>query len=243
MDIAAFAVEAKAEETHWWFVGRRRLFAAELEKAGVKPTDRVLDIGTGTGANLRLLRDLGFTAVTGLDANEEAIGYCASKGLGVVRKGDICALPFADGSFDLVLATDVIEHVDDDDSAVREISRVLVRGGKALITVPAFQSLWGLQDRKAFHKRRYRMNSLLSLLRGARLSPMQCYYFNYILFLPIYLARRVIDLLRIDLKSEDQINNPLLNRILLTIFTLDIRTAPTIKPAFGVSLFVMAEKA
>ena len=57
------------------------MFAAELKNAGVKPTDRVLDIGTGTGANLRLLRDLGFTTVTGLDASEEAIGYCASKGL------------------------------------------------------------------------------------------------------------------------------------------------------------------
>ena len=242
MDIAAFAVEAKAEETHWWFVGRRRLFAAELEKAGVKRTDRVLDIGTGTGANLRLLRDLGFTEVTGLDASEEAIGYCASKGLGAVRKGDTCALPFADGSFDLVLATDVIEHVDDDDAAVREVSRVLARGGKALITVPAFQSLWGLQDRKAFHKRRYRMNSLLALLRGARLSPDHCYHFNYLLFLPIYLARRVIDLLRLDLKSEGQVNNRLLNRMLLTVFSLDISTASTIKPPFGVSILVMAGK-
>ena len=199
-------------------------------------------LARGTGANLRLLRDLGFTAVTGLDASEEAIGYCASKGLGVVRKGDICALPFADGSFDLVLATDVIEHVDDDDAAVREISRVLARGGKALITVPAFQSLWGLQDRKAFHKRRYRMKSLLALLRVARLSPDHCYHFNYLLFLPIYLARRVIDLLKIDLKSEGQVNNRLLNRILLTVFSLDISTAPTLKPPFGVSILVVAGK-
>src|SRR5262245_10645949 len=104
MDTAAFAVEAGIEETHWWFVGRRRLFAAELHKAGVDRTDRVLDIGTGTGANLRLLRDLGFSDVTGVDTSKEAIGYCASKGLGTVRKGSICALPFADGTFDLVLA-------------------------------------------------------------------------------------------------------------------------------------------
>ena len=53
MDVATFAVEAEAEATHWWFVGRRLLFTAELKQAGVNPTDRVLDIGTGTGANLR----------------------------------------------------------------------------------------------------------------------------------------------------------------------------------------------
>lgn len=150
MDIATYAVEAEVEATHWWFVGRRRLFGAELAKSGIKPTDRVLDIGTGTGANLRLLRSLGLAAVRGLDSSDEAIGYCVSKGLGAVQKGDICALPFADESFDFVLATDVIEHVDDDPAAAREIARVLAPGGIALISVPAFPSLWGLQDRQAF---------------------------------------------------------------------------------------------
>jgi SAM-dependent methyltransferase len=242
MDIATFDVEAEAEATHWWFVGRRDLFAAELAQAGVKPTSRVLDVGTGTGANLRMLRDLGFTDVTGLDASDEAIGHCASKGLGTVRKGDICQLPFEDACFDAVLATDVLEHVDDDSAAAREIARVLAPGGRALITVPAFQSLWGLQDRQAFHKRRYRMKQLLLVLREAGLSPCRSYYFNYLLFVPIYLARRVIDLLRLNLKSEGQVNTPVINRILLGIFSLDVWTASRIKPPFGVSILVVAAK-
>ena len=242
MDIATYAVEAEVEATHWWFVGRRRLFGAELVKCGIRPTDRVLDIGTGTGANLRLLRSLGLAAVCGLDSSDEAIGYCVSKGLGSVQKGDICALPFPDESFDFVLATDVIEHVDDDAAAAREIARVLAPGGMALISVPAFQSLWGLQDRQAFHKRRYRMGPLLSLLQKAGLSPQRHYHFNYLLFAPIYLARRVIDLLRIELKSEGQVNNRVLNQIFSALFLLDINTAPIIKPPFGVSILVMAKK-
>jgi SAM-dependent methyltransferase len=242
MDAATFAVEAEAEATHWWFVGRRLLFAAELKQAGVTGTDRVLDIGTGTGANLRMLRDLGFGDVTGLDTSDVAISYCASKGLGTVRKGDICALPFADGSFDAVLATDVLEHVDDDEMAAREIARVLAPGGRVLITVPAFQSLWGLQDRQAFHKRRYRINQLLQVLGSAHLMPARSYYFNYLLFIPIYVSRRVIDSLQIDLKSEGQVNTPLINRVLLAIFRLDVRTAAVIKPPFGVSILVMAAK-
>ena len=123
-----------------------------------------------------------------------------------------------------------------------EQREVLARGGKALIAVPAFQSLWGLQDRKAFHKRRYRMNPLLALLRGARLSPERYYHFNYLLFVPIYIARRVIDLLGVDLKSEGEVNNRLLNGILSAVFALDTSTASTIKPPFGVSILVLAGK-
>jgi SAM-dependent methyltransferase len=242
MDSAVYAVEATIEETHWWFVGRRRLFADELRRAGVPTDARALDIGTGTGANLRLLRDIGFSNVMGLDASDEAIRFCAEKQLGEVRKGDICALPFGDASFDVVFATDVIEHIDDDERAAQEICRVLRPGGSAIITVPAFPSLWGLQDRKSFHKRRYRMQPLLALLRRAELIPQRSYYFNYILFAPIFLARRLIDLLRIDLQSEGQVNSPFLNRLMSALFTADIRTAPVLRPPFGASILVVASK-
>src|SRR6516225_8415056 len=106
MEIATYAIEAEVEATHWWFAGRRRLFAREINKTGLPRTSRILDVGTSTGSNLRLLRDLGFHAVDGLDFNQEAIRYCREKGFGPVRHGDVSNMPFANGSFDLVLATD-----------------------------------------------------------------------------------------------------------------------------------------
>ncbi len=242
MDIAAFAVEADSEETHWWFAGRRKLFAVELNRASVSLEARVLDVGTGTGSNLRMLRDLGFTRVTGLDASDEAIRFCAAKGLSVVRKGDICAMPFADESFDVVLATDVIEHVDDDGRAAAEIARVLAPNGRVLVTVPAFQSLWGLQDRKAHHKRRYRLQPLLELLRLQGMQVERSYYFNYLLFVPIWIARRLIDLFGLTFDSEDQLNTPMLNRILSFVFSLDVSTAPILRPPFGVSILAVGKK-
>ena len=60
MDSATFAVEAAVEESHWWFVGRRELFGREIARLGLAPCSRVADVGTGTGAGLRLLRGLGF---------------------------------------------------------------------------------------------------------------------------------------------------------------------------------------
>jgi len=242
LDIAAFAAEAEVEKTHWWFVGRRRLFAKELKQADLPHPARVLDIGTGTGSTLRMLRDLGYSRVTGVDPSEEAIRYCAIKGLGPVINGSLPDLEFADGSFDFVFATDMLEHVDDDARGLREIYRVLAPGSRSLITVPAFNALWGLQDRQAFHKRRYRRRPLLALISAAGLVPLKSYYFNYLLFLPILLARRGIDLLGLELRSENEINSAALNKVLGAVFRFDIMTAPIVRPPFGVSILVVAEK-
>ena len=242
MDIATYAIEAEVEATHWWFTGRRRLFAREIDKTGLPRTSRVLDVGTSTGANLRLLRDLGFHAVDGLDFSNEAIRYCRERGLGLVRYGDVCSMPFADGSFDLLLATDIIEHVDDDAKALGEIARVLRPGGKVLITVPAFAMLWGLQDRIGQHKRRYRMRQLADRVTRAGFAIDVGYYFNFLLFLPIWIGRRLIDIIRPEIQNEAQINSPLLNRLLSAIFAADIAISPVIRPPFGVSILIVAEK-
>jgi SAM-dependent methyltransferase len=242
MDIAAYTVEADAEATHWWFTGRRRLFAREINKTGLPRTSRVLDVGTSTGTNLRLLRDLGFRAVDGLDFNQAAIRYCRDKGLGPVRHGDVCKMPFASESVDLVLATDVIEHVDDDLKALREIGRVLTPDGTVLITAPAFPFLWGLQDRISQHKRRYIRRELMDRVTRAGFSIETCYYFNFLLFLPIWVGRRLIDIFKLDVQGEAQINSPLLNRILGAIFAADIAMAPILHPPFGVSILIVARK-
>ena len=242
MDVQTYAVEAEVEAGHWWFVVRRRLLAGLIKRQQIPLTAPVLDIGSSTGTNLRLLRDMGFPNRRGLDVSEDAIRWCAQKGLGSVEKGSICALPFQDGTFQLVLATDVIEHVDDDLQAIKEIRRVLAPGGIAIISVPAFQSLWGLQDDVAQHKRRYRKGSLLQLVRQGGLACREQFYFNYLLFVPIWMARQLIRLFRIKLDSENQVNGPILNRVLTWIFMLDIATTRLVRPPFGVSIMVVAER-
>jgi SAM-dependent methyltransferase len=242
MDPSVFLVEAKIEATHWWFVERRRLFADLIRKSRIPLDADVVDVGTGTGANLRLLKEMGFTRVTGIDPSETAARWCAEKRLGTVRTGDLCALPLADASVDLVLATDVIEHVAQDGKAVAEIQRVLRPGGTALITVPAFPSLWGLQDVKSHHYRRYRMAPFLRLIEQSGLVIEKKFHFNYLLFAPIYAARQVINLLDIKLGSENEVNSPALNRLLGLVFRLDVTTAPFIKPPFGVSILALVHR-
>ena len=242
MDIGVYAIEAQVEASHWWFVGRRRLFSREIAALALAKDKPILDVGTSTGTNLRMLQDLGFRQVIGLDSSEQAIRFCAEKKFGNVHHGDVCDLPFAEASFDLVLATDILEHVADDSLAMREIARVLKPGGWALVTVPAFQSLWGLQDQVAHHLRRYRLAQIKGVVETAGLDLVRCFYFNYLLFIPIWVARRILGALKVKLSSEGQLNSPLINRLLTLIFEIDLRTAPWLTPPFGVSAFVIAEK-
>lgn len=242
MDAGTYAAEAELEATHWWFTGRRRLFAREIARLHLPGAARILDIGTSTGTNLRMLRDLGYRDVTGLDFSDEAIRYCREKGLGEVRKGDATALPFPDASFDLVLATDIIEHVDDDTRALEEIRRVTKPGGLALVTVPAFEALWGTQDDVSHHKRRYRKAQLDARIAAAGLQLRRGYHFNVLLFLPIWAARQAIRLAQLPVRNENRVNTPAINRLLTAVFELDCRLAPWLRSPFGVSILALAER-
>ena len=151
-------------------------------------------------------------------------------------------MPFGDGSFDFVFATDIIEHIEDDDRALAELRRVLKPGGHCLITVPAFPSLWGHQDIVSHHKRRYRSASLMAKVAATGLRPSVSYHFNYLLFVPIWLARQAMRHLTSTPRNENTLNPRLLNRVLTWVFDIDVATAPHLRPSFGVSLLILCER-
>lgn len=151
-----YSIMYRIEERHWWFVGRRRIIESFLESvcANLKnDRPRVLDIGCGTGANLEMLSRFGETE--GVDVSSAALAFCRERGLRNVRQGEAEHLPYEDGSFDLVTCLDVVEHLDDDVAGLREMHRVLRPKGRALLFVPAFAFLWGVQDDISHHRRRY----------------------------------------------------------------------------------------
>jgi SAM-dependent methyltransferase len=242
MDHAAYAVESEVEQTHWWFVVRRKLFRKVIDGLCLPTDAAILDIGTSTGTNLRMLREMNFTNFQGLDFNDEAIRWCAEKGLGNVKKGDVCKIPFDDTKFDLVPATDIIEHVANDIEALCEIRRVLKPSGLAIVTVPAFQSLWGLQDDVAHHLRRYTHSELTARLKASGFTILQSFYFNFRLFIPIWIARQLIRAFKPRLQSENQLNSPIINIVLSTIFTFDIAYAAKLQIPFGVSILALVRR-
>ena len=98
-----------------------------------------------------------------VDISVSAVAKLRARGADAVV-GEVTRLPFADASFDLVCALDIIEHVDDDDGALSEVSRTAKPGGVILLSTPLYASMWTAFDEFVGHKRRYEPPELLAML-------------------------------------------------------------------------------
>lgn len=244
MEPASYEIEAQVEREHWWFRGRRRILQTFLE--GLDPPlparPAVLDVGCGTGANAAVLA-AGGRPVVGVDPSPSAhrLRRRAGRPDGVRAAAE--ALPFADATFDLVAALDVLEHLDDDRAAAAELRRVARPGGVVLIFVPALPLLWGLQDQHAQHRRRYRRAELCQVAEGAGLRIQRLTYFNTLLFAPILAARLAMRVRPpAGIQSENQLGGPLANAVLERIFRSEAPLLARMDLPVGVSLACVARR-
>lgn len=140
---------------------------------------RALEVGCGAGTLLIELRDRGY-ACTGLESSGEALAVARNIVRGSGRDVEIVSRPPAwNGSFDLVTAFDVLEHIDDDAGALRRWTQWLAPGGRMILSVPAHPSRWGSGDVWAGHFRRYTRQALVTLAEasGLRVEHIECYGF------------------------------------------------------------------
>src|ERR1041384_2240457 len=137
---------AKYEAGYWWHIGRNHIVHEQLQliAAGSKKKLKILNIGCGTGGTVRMLETFG--EVYNVDTEPLALELLAENGFGNATLVKGLELPFADNYFDIVVAMDVLEHIDAEHQALHEWRRVLKKGGQALITVPAYSWLWSGHD-------------------------------------------------------------------------------------------------
>jgi len=224
------------EQSHWWHIGRRQIIASFVKDICRHVTDRrprILDVGCGTGANLLMLSEFG--DAEGVDVSEDALAFCHERGLNQVKLGAAEALPYDDGTFDLVTALDVVEHMDDDLAGLKEMRRVLRPGGRVLLFVPTFMFLWGLQDEVSHHRRRYRLPELARVLEQAGFEIERTTYANITFFLPILMMRQLMRLTGIKTDSENNINLSALNGVLGRVFGTESWFLKRMNLPFGVS--------
>ena len=236
-----FDVERKVESFHWWFVVRRKLLRFLLSSVSIPRNSLALDVGCGTGSNLRTLISAGLYAV-GLDRSTYALKLVRSKEGLPLLAGDLNNLPIKTRSVGLIIAMDILEHLEDDAKGINESYRALSKGGILIVTVPAFNFLWGIQDIVTEHKRRYSRKQINNKLEAAGFDVLKSSYFNFFLFFPILVARRIIQLLRLKIQSENEVNSRLLNSFLKTIFSLEVPLLKYVSFPFGVSILCIARK-
>ncbi|MBN1903210.1 class I SAM-dependent methyltransferase [Candidatus Sumerlaeota bacterium] len=236
------------ENAYWWFQGRKKILFKMIEHYGLLKDGnaRVLDIGCGTGLILQSISSR--SIAIGMDFSRKAISYCRRRNIRDLLLGDVSNLPIKDSSVDLILALDLMEHIEDDEGLMKEIYRTLKPKGYILATVPAHQYLWSGHDEALHHFRRYSKESFWKLITGNKFQPVKFSYVISFTFLPIFLFRMIQKAYRRFIPST---GNPrthiiilprFINSLLVHILNLEGALLKHINFPIGISLLCIARK-
>jgi SAM-dependent methyltransferase len=239
MERIVYQQMAELDQRHWWYRARRQVLAELIAREAMPPRGgRILEIGCGTGHNLEMLGRFGTLDAVELDDEARAL---AERRLG--RRVMSSRLPelegIENGTYDLIAALDVIEHIDDDVAAIAAIARKLKSGGKFVMTVPAHQWMWSAHDVVNHHKRRYSKSALRQLITSSPLRLEKLGYFNSLLF-PLAVAERLASKLRRKDDADVKLPSAPVNATLKALFAAERHLVARVPLPPGLSLFAVA---
>ena len=235
------------------------MLTLDFEKLGLQPGDRVLDIGCGYGRHsFEVLRRGGHAVAADLSDTElkDVLGTFAAmseveelpaQSVGSCVNANVLTLPFADGVFNHVIASEILEHIPDDTDAMAELARVTKPGGTITVTVPrAGQEVvcWALSSEyhntPGGHVRIYRQSQIVERLKGAGLQ-VRGYGFAHALHTPYWWLRCAV--------GPKNLSNPLV-KAYKSFLEWDIMKGPravrlaetALNPVLGKSLIVYLRK-
>ena len=218
------------EENFWWFKGRRNLILKFLKKTS--KDSKILDIGCSSGILLSEIRRNGFKNLNGIDIDKKSVDLSKEKDLDVeITDAKIFE---SKNKFKILIASDILEHIDDDKTALKNWNNLLENNGKLILFVPAFMFLWRKHDEVNKHFRRYHKKELIEKLKSSGFKIKKFSYWNFISFLPLLIK-----------KNEHNLENisPSLNKILFNYIKFENFIVDKLKIPMGVSILIVAEKA
>ncbi len=228
----------RLEERHWWFAAKHQIVLAMLARylpAGAK----IVDIGCGCGRMLQLLSQR--HEAIGVDASPLAADFARQRGVNVVQGMLPEPIGLPPGEFDAVLMLDVLEHLDDDVTCARAAASLLKPDGILLITVPAYQWLFGPHDVAHHHRRRYTRKTLKHALEDANLQVDYLSYYNAILF-PLALVQRSAQRMKRDQTVSTAPPPAPINALFRSIFASERHILGKLPLPFGLSLLAVARR-
>ena len=234
---------AALEGSHWWYVGMREISVSMLRPFTKGRDLRILDVGCGTGGNLRMLSAFG--EARGVDIDPLCVDYCRKQGLSCDQRA-MGSLNQAPGSLDLVTMFDVLTQAESGaaDATLAEINTALAPGGLLAFRDPAMRIAGGTHHYAAGVQFRYSKPEVLSLLARTGFEPLRVTYLNTLLFPPIVVTRRLQDIAggRSRTDSDVQPAAAPIQAALLAVLRLEKRLLRLTDLPFGVSVFTVARK-
>src|SRR3989344_4432859 len=228
------------EEKHWWHIAKRRAIKKIIRKYSHIKNPKILDIGCGAGKNMEELQELG--NVYGLDSSPEALSLCRKRGLKKLTQGSAEMTHLKSASFNIITMLDVLEHTNDN-LTLKEMQRILKKGGIIIITVPAFNWLWSKWDEVLHHKRRYTTYTLKQKLLANNFDPIKMTYLFSFLVIPALIIRTIKQIFFTKFYPSDfKLSNPALNLLLGSFAELEFFFAERFYIPFGTSVLVVAKK-
>lgn len=233
-----------AEERHFWFLTRKAFIAYNMNLM-IPKDSKIIEIGAGTGNVTKHLIQAGYTNIAVGEMHASGLHYAHSYGITRLYQFDLLRAPF-ETEFDAVCLFDVLEHIEEEETALSNTRRMLKPEGKIVLTVPAHQWLWSREDVIAGHKRRYTRHELHTKLEQAGFEIIKSKYF-FVSITPLLLLRRILNkatdqpVTKAELNTEITIH-PIINAILLHLCRLENRLLRFLPSFFGGSLMIVAKR-
>ncbi len=230
------------ENFHWWYVGTREISFSLLSKYLPKKEGlKILDVGCGTGGNLKELSKFG--EAYGIDLDPYAIRLCKQNGF-KCEVGDLRSLQQKEDFFDLITLFDVLNQINYEDvpNALNDIKNALKKGGLLVFREPAIKTASGKHDLYVNIKFRSEKSSIHALLKDAGFEILYATHVNFLLFIPVWLKRKIDFLIDKTPRSDIYKHNDHLNRVFLEILRFEKHLLNIFSFPFGTSLLIVARK-
>ncbi len=232
----------RLEKNYWWFIARRNIILNLVEDSILDRTDKILEIGCSGGQMIRFLNQNGYNNVYGIDTSRNAIKECKMKGLKNVSVMDGTKPKFPDGEFDLIIASDVLEHMENNIHVLMEWNRILKSYGEMIIFVPAFNFLWSKHDETNNHYRRYSRKVLNRKLELTGFKIHRSSYWNFMLFFPIAIIRILQRIFKSKAEHQLYEMNPLINKLFTYLMAVENKILTKLNFPVGISVFAHCKR-